>query len=256
MYKINEVAKIANISTRTLRFYDEKSLLVPIKDKNSNYRYYSDKDINTLQQILFYKRLGFKLAKIKKIIKDPDFKYESALLKHRIALVNEKSHIDALLATIDNTIKSIKGDYKMKDTDKFKGFKEELITTNENKYGKEIKDKYGEKLVNSSYAKIRKMSKWEIEEANRIEKKILITLKKAIETENHQGKLAIEVCELHQKWIKMYWPTYTKEAHLNLVKMYTQDERFKSYYGKVNPLATQFLYEAMEQYLKGNQSHD
>ena len=51
--KINEVAQISGVSIRTLHYYDEIGLLSPSKDEISNYRIYKEKDIETLQQILF-----------------------------------------------------------------------------------------------------------------------------------------------------------------------------------------------------------
>ena len=51
-YKISELAKLAGISTRTLRHYDDIGLLVPIRIKDSNYRIYDETSVNQLQHIL------------------------------------------------------------------------------------------------------------------------------------------------------------------------------------------------------------
>lgn len=68
-YKTSELASLAGISSRTLRYYDEIGLLKPKRDAESNYRYYDESDVDTLQQILFFKEMGFELEKIKKLIK-------------------------------------------------------------------------------------------------------------------------------------------------------------------------------------------
>ncbi len=64
-YTIKKLAEIAGISTRTLRYYDEIGLLKPYKINDSNYRIYNEKNVNKLQQIMFYRSLDFPLEKIK-----------------------------------------------------------------------------------------------------------------------------------------------------------------------------------------------
>lgn len=78
-YTINKVASLAGITTKTLRFYDKIGLLVPHERSDSGYRLYSDGDIATLQQILFYKELGFPLQQIAEILKNPELDMNRAL---------------------------------------------------------------------------------------------------------------------------------------------------------------------------------
>jgi len=64
-YTIKKLADLAGISTRTLRYYDEIDLLNPNEVNNNNYRIYNEKNVNKLQQIMFYRSLDFSLLKIK-----------------------------------------------------------------------------------------------------------------------------------------------------------------------------------------------
>jgi hypothetical protein len=59
------------------------------------------------------------------------------------------------------------------------------------------------------------------------------TLAKAVQTHDPKSQLAMKACSLHQQWIKFYWKEYNPEAHLNLVKMYTEDPRFMEYYNQI-----------------------
>ena len=65
--KINEVAKLANISRRTLYYYDKINLLSPSRKTKNGYRIYSQQDLELLQQIMFFKEMDFTLVDIKKI---------------------------------------------------------------------------------------------------------------------------------------------------------------------------------------------
>ena len=249
MYKINEISKIANISTRTLRYYDEIGLLKPAYTNSSNYRIYTVNEITTLQQILFYKQLGYNLTEIGKLINNPKFNLLESLHSHKISLDKQKKQIETLIKTVTKTIASVKGELKMNDKEKFEGFKEEIIQENEKKNGSEIRKKYGNEKIDASYDKMRKLSKWEFNRAQELSVEINKMLKRAVETNNPASEVSQKVCKLHQEWIQMYWSEYSEETHMGLVQMYTKDERFKAYYEKIADGATEFLYQSMKIYL-------
>jgi DNA-binding transcriptional MerR regulator len=57
-YKINQLAQISGVTTRTLRYYDEMGLLSPERVSTNGYRVYRQEQVDKLQQILFYRELG------------------------------------------------------------------------------------------------------------------------------------------------------------------------------------------------------
>ena len=250
-YKINEIARIAGVSTRTIRYYDTIGLLVPVEITDSLYRLYDESSINRLQLILLYKEIGFELQQIKIILDQPNLDYVQLLLEQRGTISKRIDTLHTIVNTIDQTINHYKGGIPMKHDEQFKGLKEETIAKNEQQYGEEVREKYGEEIVEASYDKVRKMSKWEWQEAERLSKEILEKLALAMDG-TPSDDLAEEVCQLHQHWIRFYWPSYTKEAHLSLVEMYTQDERFTAYYDAVRPGASAFLFAAMQIYLNSS----
>ena len=101
--KINEVAKVSGVSSRTLHYYDEIGLLSPQKKENG-YRYYSEEDISFLQMILFYKYLGFPLKKIKELLKKEDSEVLYHLRKQLDLMQKEKQKLLTLLKTLEKTI--------------------------------------------------------------------------------------------------------------------------------------------------------
>ena len=67
-YSIQELSRMAGISTRTLRYYDETGLLKPARVTQAGYRYYGTPEVDRLQQILYYRERGFQLHTIQKIL--------------------------------------------------------------------------------------------------------------------------------------------------------------------------------------------
>lgn len=250
MYKINDVAKIAGISTRTLRYYDNIGLLSPSYTAENSYRFYTDIEIDLLQQILFYKEFGFSLKEIKAILIDEEFNIIDLLDQQKSRIKEKHRQLSKLLITIEKTIRKEKGEIIMSNDEKFLGLKEDEIKDNEEKYGKELRNLYTENAIKESYQKIRKMSSWEFNESKRLAKEIDEKLSAALQTNDINSTLSMEVCLLHKKWIKMYWSNYSKDAHLKLVEMYTLDKRFKEYYDKSGVGATIFLYNSMQLFLK------
>ena len=123
-YTIKEIADLAGLTTRTLRFYDEVGLLSPAQTGENGYRLYNQNSLLRLQQILFFRELDMPLKDIQLIMTRPDFNLLGALEKHRAALKSRASRLSQLIDTIDHTITTIKGDLKMIDQEIFKGFDE------------------------------------------------------------------------------------------------------------------------------------
>src|SRR5579871_3062149 len=82
-YTVSQLADLSGVSVRTLHFYDELDLLKPAHLSASGYRYYEEPQLLTLQQILFYRELGFELKQIRSILTRADFEKAAALESHR-----------------------------------------------------------------------------------------------------------------------------------------------------------------------------
>ena len=115
---IKEVSELTGVSARTLRYYDQIGLLKPSKTSEAGYRYYGERELEILQQILFYKERGMELKQIKKIIYQKDFDIMAALREHLLELEEKRNHMEALIQTVEQTIRSMKGEYDMSDHEK------------------------------------------------------------------------------------------------------------------------------------------
>jgi len=133
-YTIKKLASLAGISTRTLRYYDEIDLLKPLRINSSGYRIYGQKEVDLLQQILFYRELGVELRFIKNIINANDYDEIKSLKEHHQKLISRFKQLSLLINNIETTIKMKEGKINMNDKEKFNGFKKELIEDNEKNY--------------------------------------------------------------------------------------------------------------------------
>lgn len=244
-YSIQKLGNLAGISTRTLRYYDEIGILKPARTSSSGYRIYGQKEIDKLQQILFYRELGVGLEDIKKIVTAPAFDGATALREHRKRLLEKREQLDLLIKNVDKTIALTEGRIDMTDKEKFEGFKQKMIDENEQKYGEEIRSKYGDETVERSSQKFKNMTQEQYQEMERLGALVIDTLNKAFKTGDPAGELGQKAADLHRQWLSFTWPSYSKEAHAGLAQMYIDDERFTAYYDKEQPGTAAFLRDAI-----------
>ncbi|MCU9594424.1 MerR family transcriptional regulator [Caldibacillus thermolactis] len=244
-YTIQKLARLAGVTTRTLRYYDKIGLLKPARINSSGYRIYGQNEVNLLQQIMFYRELGLQLETIKEIIHDPSFNRKNALKEHLQQLIAKRKQIDLLIEIVKKTIKHEEGRIQMSDQEKFEGFKKRLVEENEKKYGDEVRERWGEEALKASNQKVLNMSQEDYEKVTKLAEDVNQTLAKAMETGDPASEIAQRAADLHKQWLTFYWKEYSKKAHVGLAQMYVDDERFKAYYDKVKPGAAEFLRDAI-----------
>ena len=110
MKTVKEVSELTGISVRTLHYYDEIGLFRPTEVKETGYRFYDDKAIDKLGQILVFRELDLPLADIKLIMDNPDLDRNMVLAKQREMLRAKSQRIERIIASIDEMLK---GDQNM-----------------------------------------------------------------------------------------------------------------------------------------------
>lgn len=101
MKTISQVAKLTGVSIRTLQYYDEIGLLKPSELTTAGYRMYDDNALQILQQILFFKELGFSLKEIKEILAKPDFDRIAAFKKQKELFLLKRNRLDRLIQLLE-----------------------------------------------------------------------------------------------------------------------------------------------------------
>lgn len=108
-YTSGEFAKKANITLRTIRYYDRQGILKPSKVAENGYRLYTDADFAKLQKILSLKYLGFSLEEIMTMtINDNDRDYMKESIRLQLNLVQKKmEHLKMVEQSLKDTAKRI-----------------------------------------------------------------------------------------------------------------------------------------------------
>lgn len=240
--KTKEVADLVGISVRTLHHYDKIGLIRPERIEDNEYRVYTSEDLAKLQQVLFFRKLGFKLSNIKKIISDPDYDQEEALLMQKEMLLEEKNQISTMINTIDLTLKEMNGEIEMTDKDKFKG-----IDFSNNPYEKEARERWGDAAVDKSNRKLKEM---DAVEAERRFNEIYTDLANI----RHIDPASEEAQSVIHKWFVFLneMGDYSLQAFKSLGDMYVEDERFKKNIDKFGTGLTVFMRRAMTAYYEQN----
>lgn len=255
-YSIQELSKLAGVSSRTLRYYDQIGLLTPSRTTEAGYRIYGEKEVRRLQEILFYREFGIALADIQTLLCREQTERTDILRSHLAALRLERSRLNALIRNLTDTIQETEGELIMKDKERFEGFKKELIEQNEEKYGAEIRSKYGDQTIDESNARLLGLSKEEFQQMQELEITLRDRLEQAVlDHADPAGETGRELIDLHRRWLSYSWKHYSPEAHLGLTQMYVADERFTAYYDKQVTGCAQFLYQAAQAHL-GQSSSD
>lgn len=235
--KVKEVADLVGISVRTLHHYDEIGLLVPDKTTEAGYRIYSDENLETLQQILFFKELGFPLKKIREIIDSPTFEHQEALEMQRKMLIKKKSRLEKMIVTIEKTIKHSKGEIQMSNQEKFEGF-----DFSSNPYEEEARRRWGDKAVDEANEKAKNMTSLDQDKFNEIYRKLAAI--RHLSPDSKEAQEAID--EWYQFLNKM--GHYSPEAFKGLGQMYVDDVRFTKNIDKFGEGLSIFMRDAMAFY--------
>jgi DNA-binding transcriptional MerR regulator len=232
--KVKEVAKLVGISVRTLHHYDEIDLLKPNMITDSGYRLYSEANLETLQQIIFFKELGFSLKRIKDILDDPSFDHKEALIMQKQMLIEKRHRLDQMIITVEKTIQHMNGEIQMTSNERFEGF-----DFSDNPYEQEARERYGDRAVEEANKKAKEFSKEKQDEFN--------NLYRELASIRHIDPATDEAQEVIGKWFTLLnnIGTYSLDAFKGLGQMYVQDERFTKNIDQFGEGLAQFMCDAM-----------
>lgn len=243
MFTVQELAKTAGITRRTLHYYDEIGLLKPSRIGDNGYRYYGEKALLRLQQILLYRELDLPLADIQKIMGRRDFDVLNALESHRDELTQRIAQLERLRTTVDDTILHLKGKKQMSRKQFFKGFAD----AEQEEYEKQAMERYDPETVRASNQKWKAYSAADkqriTDEGNAVYAAWLAAM--PLGAASTQAQAAVEGWRRHMDY---FWSP-NDEQLLGLADLYNNDPAFRANYDRIDPNLAPFIREATKIYV-------
>jgi MerR family transcriptional regulator, thiopeptide resistance regulator len=243
-YTVKKLAQLSGVSVRTLHFYDEVGLLKPAYHGSNGYRYYEEEQLLMLQQILFFRELGFPLKQIEQVVARSDFDKITALNSHRAVLQKTVGRTRKLIHTIDKTIEHLKGTKKMKDQEMYWGFDKEKQAEHE----KYLIERYGggmKKGIAESKRKVKNWTKAEWQKTGKefeeICKELTQMLGNRIEASSREAQAVIR---RHYEWLRKFW-TPNKESYAGHAQLIVESDLRKAYEA-YHPQLAGFLAEGIK----------
>mgnify|MGYP005770778323 CR=1 FL=1 len=245
-HQIKEASKITGLSVRTLRYYHEIGLVVPQVGENG-YRYYGEKDLLRLQQIVFFRELNFSLADIQAILERSRQDMDSVFAAQKELLLEKRQNIDAALSTIDAILKARKkGEaYSMKEH--FQPMTKQEIEAFEAQYKEEVDEKYCPDTVAESRKKAKGYSDADWAKIQIEAREVYQAFTDAM-PEGPSSEKAADCVKAWQAHITKYYYPCTDEILSGLGQMYVADERFQQNIDQNGAGLAQFMSDAIAAY--------
>ncbi len=242
-YKVGDVAKIANVSVRTLHHYDELGLLEPSQRSEAGYRLYSDEDLDRLQTVLFFRELGFSLDEIHDLLDDPAFDRREALIVQRDLIAEQALRFEAMLSLIDKTLVFLEGGIQMTKEEKFEVFGDFDPAEHED----EVKERWGETdAYKESARRTARYTKDDWQrfkvESEEIGLAIAALMDQGVPADDPRAMDAVDRARLQ---IDQWFYPCSHEMHANLAKMYIADPRFTATYEKIHVGMARYVHDAI-----------
>jgi MerR family transcriptional regulator, thiopeptide resistance regulator len=240
---VGAAARLAKVSVRTLHHYDEIGLLHPSERSAAGYRRYGASDLERLQLILFYRELGFGLADIGRIMRDPKFDRRAALLAQRDLLSRKAEQTRSMLGAIDVALAAIEKGMTMDRTEMFEAFGDFDPT----QYEDEVKERWGE--TDAYRESARRTGRYSTEDWKRmgadseaIEAGLAALLADGAAA---SSDAAMDLAERHRLHIDRWFYPCSHEMQVGLSEMYIADDRFRKHYDDRQAGLAQFVHDAI-----------
>jgi DNA-binding transcriptional MerR regulator len=241
-WSIAEVARMASVTSRTLRHYDDVGLLVPARTDTTGRRYYGRAELLRLQRILLLRGLGLGLDDIAGVLDaESDVDELTALRAHRERLAAERRRLGRLLRTVDETITSMEEGTPMEAERMFHGFEDDP-------YEDEARERWGDDVVDESYRRIRGWTPDQAERAAtgypRVHAGLAALRADGAAVDDPRVQALVDE---HFALTSMFWQP-DADSYRGLGRMYVEDERFRRNIGGGDDALVEFLRDAMGVY--------
>lgn len=126
LYTVSQVSEITGVTVKTLHHYQKIGILVPAIIGENRYRYYTDKEIEQLRDIMFYRTLEISLIDVKKLMKLNKSSSRYAVLEAQLHQASaHRDRLETIISTLEKMVLEEKEKVSMEHKDQFEGLKRE-----------------------------------------------------------------------------------------------------------------------------------
>ena len=242
-YLVGDVARLSHVSVRTLHHYDAIGLLTPRARSPAGYRLYSGADLRRLQQILFYRELGFALEEIAEILADPDAGTDDHLRRQHRLLRERRARDAALLGAIEREMEARKMGMSLTPEEQFEIFGTDKLA----EYAEEAEQRWGD--TEAWKQSQRRTAAYTKEDWIAIKAEADASIAGFAEAiragEPANGTVAMDLAEAHREHISRWFYDCSYDMHRGLAELYISDPRYIAEYDKIEPGFSGYVHDAM-----------
>jgi len=240
---VGSVARLAGVTVRTLHHYDDIGLVVPAGRTGAGYRTYGQDEVERLQEVLFFRELGFSLETIREIVGRSGYSRAAALRQQRQMLEARTEHLLDMVNAVDRALAAEQTGVKMTNEEMLEVFGDFDPT----EYEDEARERWGNTdAYQESTRRVAGYGKTDWEsikaEADAINQAFLKLMAAGTPTDH---PAATEVAEQHRAHISKWFYDCSKEIHAGLGQMYVADVRFKENIDKAGDGLAEYMSAAI-----------
>ncbi|WP_028777090.1 MerR family transcriptional regulator [Shimazuella kribbensis] len=248
-FTVKEMAEMSHITVKTLHHYHKIGLLIPAKITDAGYRLYSMKELERLQQILFYRELDFSLLEIKQLL-DHESIRQKVLEDQKKLLVMRRDRLDQLLDTITKSIDYEKRGETMEKKDLFKGF------TSEAEWREALEEQDQHLQETYGYSVLDEQPKMEVDKLNQtaaeaahFTNKMIEALQKGTKFNDEQ---VLQTVGEHVAYLKAQHLLESDAQFVEQTKFFLEDDFHRSMLENQQTGLSYFLYVSAQAYAQHN----
>jgi DNA-binding transcriptional MerR regulator len=242
-YSVGQVSGFAGVTVRALHHYDEIGLLVPGARTHAGHRRYSDADLDRLQQILFYRELGFPLEEVAVLLDDPDADPVEHLRRQHALLAGRIETLQEMAAAVERAMEARRMGINLTPEEKFEVFGE----FDPDDHREEAERRWGgTDAWRQSQQRAASCTKEDwmrfTEDFDALHRRIADAMTGGAAADSAE---VTDLAEEHRLFIHRSSYDCDHRMHTCLADMYVQDERFTAYYEQIRPGLARYLHDAI-----------
>jgi DNA-binding transcriptional MerR regulator len=230
-YTVGQVAALSGVTIRTLHHYDEIGLLRAGGRTQAGYRSYGESDLERLQQILFYRELGFSLDQIAAILDDPEVGTTGHLRRQHRLLKERIGRLELMVAAIEREMEAKEMGIQLTPEERFEVFGD----FDPDEHAQEVEERWGETdAYKESQRRVARYTKQDWltikAEGEDISRRFAETMASGADP---AGEAAMGLAEEHRQHISRWYYDCGYDIHRGLGDMYVADPRFTATYDAI-----------------------